>query len=131
MKKTFLSLAALLTIIAFSGIAMAAPNDHMPYHMKFNSSRYNDMTHHHHAAPPPPRHHHAAPPPPHHHSTYITPYYGYGPAPIYPVNQVVSVNYPNASYYYSTPYYGYPAYNNYYYPNKTLTVRTKHVLFSI
>ena len=127
MKKTIFSLAAIFTIIAFSNIAMAGPYDGMTYHERFNTARYNDYARSGpHMTPPPPaphHHHHPAPPPP--------PYYGYGPYPIMPANQIISVNYPNASYYYSTPYYGYPAYNNYYYPNKTLTVRTKHVLFSI
>ncbi len=127
MKKTILSLAAVFTIIALSNIALVGPNDHLTYHEQFNRARYNSMPMHHHVSPPPPSHHHH-----HHRPAPPPPYYGYGPAyPVLPMNQVVSVTYPNASYYYSTPYYGYPAYNNYYYPNKTLTVRTKHVLFSI
>ena len=131
MKKTIFSLAALLTTVIFANVAMAVPNDTRTYHQHFNSSynmpmqppMNNPPPHHHgHHNPPPPRHHHGhhTPPPPPMYSNYY--------APMVPVNQVVSVNYPYGNYYFSTPYYTYP-YG--YYPNKTLTVRTKHVLFSI
>ena len=115
MKKMLFTLAIAGVMVIGSGITLAAP----PHGMDHGHN--GPPSHHGHHNPPQPRHHHhhTPPPPP---PTYYN-YY----API-PYNQVISVNNPYGSYYFSTPYYTYP-YG--YYPNKTLTVRTRHVLFSI
>ena len=129
MKKIVLSFALALSLIAGTSVSFAAPmggphggmrgyNDGPPkqhYDMFYGNNHH----HHHHRG-------HQAPPP----MYYMPP-----PPPPMVVNRVVRVERPNASYYFSDPYLVSPytySYNNWgYYPNKTLTVRTKHVLFSI
>ena len=134
MKKTFLTLAVVASLIAGTEIVFAAPPPPghnygpPPSGAAIGRPPYERLQ----PPPPPPHHHH----PPHYYSQvrYIN-------QPPIITNRVIQVNYPNGGYIYSsTPYVSYPGYypyypggyyNNYFYPNKTLTVRTKHVLFSI
>lgn len=123
MKKILFTLAIAGVMTIGMGTVLAEP----PHHNGGPGGAHNPppSAHHGHHNPPPPRHHH-------HHRTPPPPRYsGYYAPPVIPMNQVITVNSPYGSYYYSTPYYTTPYPYGYYYPNKTLTVRTRHVLFSI